>query len=110
MLAPCAPTDLIDDPNQTRITAGGNLITDYPDKTSTDSAGLETVKIHFNSVLSTPKAGWMGMNISNMYLNMPLDWFEYMRIPYSNFPPDIIQHYDLASKVAANGFIYIEIR
>ena len=52
----------------------------------------------------------MGMDISNMYLNTPLDRFEYMRIPFSYFPPDIIEHYDLASKVAADGFIYIEIQ
>jgi hypothetical protein len=59
--------------NRTRITAGGNLITDYPGDVSTETAGLETVKIHWNSVLSTPGAKWMGMDISNMYLNTPLD-------------------------------------
>ena len=90
------------------ITAGGNLITDYPGETSTDAAGLETIKIHLNSVLSAPKVKWMGMDISSMYLNTPLDRFKYMCIPYSNFPPDIIEHYNLASKVA-DGFIYIEI-
>ena len=59
-------------------------------------------------MLSTPKAKLNGMDISNMYLNTPLDRFEYMQIPYSNFPPDIIEHYNLASKVAADGFINIE--
>ena len=51
----------------------------------------------------------MDMDISNMCLNTPLDRFEYMFIPYSNFPPDIIEHHNPASKVAANGFIYIVI-
>ena len=50
------------------------------------------------------------MDISNMYLNTPLDRFKYIHVPYSNFPPDIIEHYNLASKVAADEFIYIEIR
>ena len=86
------------------------LITDYPGETRTDSAGLKTIKIHPNSVLSTMKSKLTGMYISNMYLDTPLDRFEYMHIPYSNFPPDIIEHYNLASKVAADGFIYIEIR
>ena len=62
-----------DEPNRTRITAGGNLITDYPGETSTETASLETIKIHLNSVLSTPKARWMGIDIKNMYLNTPLD-------------------------------------
>ena len=67
-----------DEKERTRTTAGGNLITDYPGDVSTDTASLETIKIHWNSVVSTPGAKWMGMDISNMYLNTPLDRFEYM--------------------------------
>ena len=51
----------------------------------------------------------MGTDISNMYLNTPLNRFEYMHISYSNYLPDIIPHYNLASKIATS-FIYIEIR
>ena len=56
-------------PNRTRITACGNLITDYPGNVRMDTAGLETIKIHLNSTISTPKAKYMTMDISNMYLN-----------------------------------------
>ena len=36
-----------DEPNRSRITAGGNLLHDYPGNTSTDTAGLELIKIHW---------------------------------------------------------------
>ena len=99
-----------EDPNQTQITTRRNLITEYPGETSTGAVSLETIKIHLNSVLSTPKAKCISMDISNIYLNTPLDRFEYMHIPYSNFLPDIIYHHNLATKVAADSFIYIKIR
>jgi hypothetical protein len=49
-----------------------------------------TVKIHSNSVLSTPGAKWMGMDISNMYLNTPLDRYEYMQMNLRDIPQEII--------------------
>ena len=36
--------------HQTRLTAGRNLIK-YEGKTSTDTSGLETIKIHINSTI-----------------------------------------------------------
>ena len=68
-----------EDPNRTCVTNGGNLITAYLlGDTSTDAARLETLKMHRNSVLSTPNAKWMGNNISNMYFNTLLDHYKYM--------------------------------
>ena len=59
--------------NHTRITCGGNLIHDYPDDVSTETASLETFKMHLNSIVSTPGAQYMTNDISNMYINTPLD-------------------------------------
>lgn len=42
-----------DKPNQTRITAGGNLLNNYPGETSTNMAGLELIRIYWQSELST---------------------------------------------------------
>jgi hypothetical protein len=44
---------------------GGNLI-DYPGDVSTKTADLTTAKILFNSVLSTPKAKFMGIDLKNL--------------------------------------------
>ena len=51
----------------------GNFITDYTGEISTKTVGLELIKMHWNSVLSAKKAKYMTMDISNMYLNTPLD-------------------------------------
>jgi hypothetical protein len=44
-----------DDPHRIRITAGGNLIT-YESSPSVRTADLDTAKLHWNSVISTPGA------------------------------------------------------
>ena len=87
----------------------GNFITDYTGKISTETAGLELIKLHWNSVLSTKNAKYMTMDISNMYLNTPLDRFEYMRMPIADIPQEIIDEYNLQDLVS-NGWIYMEIR
>ena len=52
----------------------------------------------------------MTMDISNMYLNTPLDRFEYMRMKLTNFSQEIIDEYKLNDIVDSNGWIYMEIR
>ncbi len=50
-------------------------------------------KILWNSVISTPDACFAGADIKNMYLETPLDRFEYMKMPIALLPTDIIEHY-----------------
>ena len=57
--------------NQTRITVGGDQL-EFQGDTSTETAGLETAKMVVNSVVSTPDAKFMTIDISNMYMNTPL--------------------------------------
>ena len=59
--------------NQTRLTIEGNLITDYEGNVTIDTAGLELIKVHWCSVLSTSGAKYMKMDIGNFYLNTELD-------------------------------------
>ena len=68
------------DPNRVRITAGGNLIT-YPGELTTRTADLTTTKILWNSVISTPHAKYLCLDIKNFYLGTPMDRFEYMKMP-----------------------------
>jgi len=62
------------EPNRTRITAGGDRLKYFGD-VSTESSSLETAKLLFNSIVSTPGAKCMTLDISNMYLNTPLKDF-----------------------------------
>ena len=99
---------LKEDPNRVRITVGGNLI-DYPFELTTRTADMVSSKILRNSVISTKDARFAGADIKNMYLETPLDRYEYMKMPIALFPDDIIDHYRLKEK-ALEGYVYMEIR
>ncbi len=88
-----------EDPNSVCITVGGNLI-DYPFELTTRTADMVASKILWNSVISSTKdARFAGTNIKKMYLETPLDWYEYMKMPIALFPTDIIEHFRLNEKV-----------
>jgi hypothetical protein len=57
------------DPYRTRITMGRNLV-NYPDDCGTPTADLLTVKFMFNSIISTPNAKFMTIDIKDFYLNV----------------------------------------
>ncbi len=58
------------DLHQIRITAGGNLI-NYPSKLSTWTADLATSKLMWNSMLSTPGAKYMCLDIKKLLDHPP---------------------------------------
>jgi hypothetical protein len=93
--------------NQTRMTVGGNLI-DYPGNKSMQMAELETTKLLFNSMISTPDVRFCTMDITNFYLNTPLDWPEYLHIPWNLIPDEIMQEYNLHALVK-NGNVLARI-
>ena len=47
---------------------------------------MTTVKLHWNSVLSTPNAKYMCLDIGNFYLSATLDRYKYMKMPINLFP------------------------
>jgi hypothetical protein len=63
----------------------------------------------WNSMISTKGERFAGANIKNVYLDTPLNRYEYMKMPLSLIPQDIIKHYGLLDKVL-NGYVYMEIR
>jgi hypothetical protein len=66
-------------------------------------------KLLFNSVVSTPGAKFMTMDISNFYLMTPLLRPEYLRIKLTDIPDEIIQEYRLHTLVNAKGFVFVEV-
>ena len=57
---------------RTRLTVGGNLII-YPSEYSTPTVDFLTVKLLINSVISTPDARFMNIDIKDFYLNTPME-------------------------------------
>jgi hypothetical protein len=51
----------------------------------------------------------MMMDIKKYYLGTPLPTYEYMRLPLTILPHDIIEKYDL-KRLAVNGWVYLKIR
>eukprot|EP00804_Cyclotella_cryptica_P017050 CCRYP_003285-RA/>CCRYP_003285-RA protein AED:0.19 eAED:0.21 QI:0/0/0/1/1/1/2/0/900 len=97
-----------EDPNRVRITAGGNVIKDYPGELTTRTADLTTSKILWNSVLGTKGVKFMGLDLKSFYLSTMLDRHEYMKMPLALFPDHIRAQYNL-DKHAINGFVYLEL-
>ena len=98
------------DPYRVRFTVGGNLV-NYAGDTYTPTSDMTTAKILFNSVLSTPNAKFMTIDISNFYLITPIanpEDYEYMHIPTWVFPDDIKKEYNIPA-IAENGKVLAEI-
>ena len=96
------------DINRTRLTVGGDRL-DCNGETSTETAGLETIKIHLNSETSTKDAKYTAANIGNFYTNSKIESSEYMRIHLSIIPQEIINEYNVVKYVETDGYVYVEI-
>ncbi len=97
-----------DDPHRIQITAGGNMIT-YKSSPSTRMADLDTVKLHWNRVISTKGAKCMCLNIKNFYLTVKLEYFKYMKMPLDLFPIWIQNQYNLKS-LAYKRYVHLKMR
>ena len=87
---------------------GGNL-TKYPGKLTTRTADLTTLKLLWNSVISTDDARFAALDVGNFYLETPLERYKYMQLPLKHFPQHTIDQYNLREN-AKNGWVYVEIR
>lgn len=92
--------------NRTRFVVGGNKI-NYPGEVATPTADMLVAKLLFNSVVSTPGAKFMTMDLGNFYLMTPLKRPEYIRMKMSDIPEEIILEYKLRDNVSNEGSIYI---
>ena len=98
-----------DDPNRIRLVVGGNNI-NSPLDCGTPTADMLTVKILFNSVVSTKNAKFMTIDIKNFYLNTPMERPEYMKLKIADMPENIIQHYNLRNIETKDGYVYVKIQ
>jgi hypothetical protein len=96
------------DPHRIRITVGGNLI-NYPGELSICTADITTLKLMWNSILSTEGAKCMCLDLKKNYFSVPLNQYEYMKIPLALFSERIKKQYNLDS-LALNGFVFLETR
>ena len=80
--------------NRKRLTMGGDRI-NYPDNCGTPTADMTLFKILVNSIISTPNAKCLIMDIKDFYLRTPMKRPEYMRLKLTDIPDEVIKHYNL---------------
>jgi hypothetical protein len=90
---------------------GGNLV-NYPGDCRTPTANLLTVKLLLNSIIiiSTPNAKFMTLDLKDFHLMTPMKRYEYFCMKLDLFPQDIIDEYNLTSKVDHNGNVHCKVR
>jgi hypothetical protein len=89
--------------HRVRFTCGGDRV-NYDGNVSTPTADITTIKILLNSIISTPDARGLSLDLKDFYLNNPLPGYEYMRIPVWAIPQVIMDNYNLWPLVH-NGFV-----
>jgi hypothetical protein len=104
----CADRPEKSNTRRVRWTAGGDKI-EYHGSVTTKTADITTARLLFNSVLSTPEAKLMTINLKDFYLCSDLNVYEYVRIPTFMLSPRTITLYNLEAKIH-DGYIYAEVR
>ena len=94
--------------NWTRLTIGGSNTVTAID-CGTPKANLLTVKLFFNSVVSTPGAKFLELDLKDFYLNTPVDCPDFLQMKLDNFPDDVTKLYNLMDKVDTKGFVILQI-
>ena len=94
--------------HRTRFVVVANKI-NYPGEVATPTAKMLVAKLLLNSVISTPGAQFMTMDISNFYLMSPLKRPEYVKRKVSDIPEEIIVEYKLRELATPDGSVYIKI-
>ena len=62
-------------PYHTRLTVGGNQVK-YPHDCGMPTVDILTVKLLLNSIISTPRAKFMTLEVKAFYLNTPMPRYE----------------------------------
>ena len=91
--------------------AGGDKL-NYVGDAGAPAASLLETKLMINSVISDVKHGakFMSCDLKDFFLATPMQQPEYMKILYKYIPQDIREMYNLDTKLASDGHIYIKIK
>jgi hypothetical protein len=77
----------------------------YPGDVSIGTPEMETIKMLLNSVVSTPGAAFCSADVTNFYLNTPMDWEEYVQVHISLISNEIIHEHRLHKLLNSKGHV-----
>ncbi len=66
--------------------------------------------MHLNSVILIKRAQYCTFNLEDFYLNMPMEWPEYMGMKLSNLPQEFVNLYNLTKIAEDNENVYIKVQ
>ena len=87
----------------------GNIV-NYPSRCRTPTVNQMTVKLLHNSIISTPNAKFMTLDLKDFYLMTLMKRYKYFCMKLDIFPQDIIDKYNLTSKFDHNGNVHCKVR
>ena len=90
------------------IKVGGKKLT-YGDPLSTPTVDLNTEKIHMDSVLSTPDAKYLIVDVKNFYLKNPTNKNKYCNISIELIPHEVVYKYVLNNN-QIDGYRYVGVK
>ena len=96
-------------PFRVRLCVGGDRI-HLPWECGTPTVDMIKAKLLLNSIVVTPNAKFMSIDVKDFYFNTPMPRYEYMRLKLSDLPDDVIRQYNLRGKIAKDEYFYTEIR
>ena len=93
---------------RTRLTMGGDRI-NYPEDCGTPTADMILFKILVNSIISTPNAKCLMLDIKDFYLNTPMKRPEFMKLKLSDIPEEVIEYYNLHGLATPDEYVYCKV-
>ena len=97
------------DPNGTRLTVGGNLLS-FEGDLCTETTDSMSIKMSLNSALSTKGAKFMTVDTKNFCLGTPMDVHEHVKIKCDLMPQEMKNEHDLQEKVTNDGWVCVEMK
>ena len=91
-----------------RLTVGGDRLS-YSSDAGSPAVTLLKAKLLFNSTISDSDKGacFMAGDLKDFFLATSMEDSEYMHIHLKYFFDDIRKEYDIDSKIASDGYIYV---
>ena len=81
----------------------------YPSNCGTPTVNFLTFKLHLRSAVFTLGEKFVTVNIRDVYLNKPMDRFEYTTPKLGYLPEDFVKKYNVEPKADKHGPVYVEV-
>ena len=92
------------------MTASGDRL-DYPGDASYPAVCMLDAKLHINITIYNSHKGarYLSIDIKNLYLGMPMQYYQYIHVLPNMVPQEVWDYPRYDTPIVTDGFIYLEI-